>query len=146
MLDEALTFLQARSLSFEILLVDDCSQDRTAALALEYQLRMQAEKGNRIRVIRLLKNQGKGFAVKVGMLSASGRHRLMVDADGATKFSDLALLEEGLGGSDGGYDVAFGSRRHLAEGAKAKRTWYALRYSSFHLARKRVLVKNFLFS
>ena len=125
MLDEALTFLQPRSLSFEILLVDDCSQDKTAALALEYQ-RLNQGKGFAVKVIRLVKNQGKGFAVKVGMLSASGRWRLMVDADGATKFSDLALLEEGLGGKSegGGYDVAFGSRRHLAEGAKAKRTWY----------------------
>lgn len=42
-----------------------------------------------VKVVRLLRNKGKGFAVKVGMLSACGKRRLMVDADGATQFSDL---------------------------------------------------------
>jgi len=49
-----------------------------------------------VKVIRLLKNKGKGFAVKVGMLSACGKRRLMVDADGATQFSDLSMLEDAL--------------------------------------------------
>lgn len=76
-----------------------------------------------VKVIRLLKNHGKGFAVKVGMLSAGGRRRLMVDADGATQFDELRRLESALRGAYASssstdnfqtdsvkYDIAFGSR------------------------------------
>ncbi len=44
------------------------------------------------------KNRGKGGAVRAGMSIAQGERVLMVDADGATTFSDLdrvwAKLEE----------------------------------------------------
>jgi dolichyl-phosphate beta-glucosyltransferase len=35
------------------------------------------------------KNRGKGGAVKAGMSLAEGKYVLMVDADGATTFSEL---------------------------------------------------------
>merc|ERR1740123_2166364 len=97
MLDETLEVLNhdsRRGKSYEILIVDDCSQDATPTLVLK----MYASEN--IKVIRLLENQGKGFAVKVGMLSATGKLRLMVDADGATKFSELEKLERALEDSD----------------------------------------------
>lgn len=58
----------------EILVVDDGSGDDTAAIA-ERLLR------GRGRVLRLPSNQGKGAAVKAGMLAATGRFRLFLDAD-----------------------------------------------------------------
>jgi hypothetical protein len=53
------------------------------------------------------------MAVK-GMLAARGQICLMVDADGATKFSDLDTLEARLMKSEeNGYGIAIGSRAHL---------------------------------
>lgn len=38
----------------------------------------------------------QGSAVKAGMMIARGQHLLMADADGATRTSDLAQLEDAL--------------------------------------------------
>lgn len=43
-------------------------------------------------VVEYPKNRGKGGAVRAGVSVANGRYILMLDADGATKFSDLAKL------------------------------------------------------
>ena len=40
-------------------------------------------------VVEYPKNRGKGGAVRAGMSIAQGDRILMVDADGATTFSDL---------------------------------------------------------
>jgi len=50
-------------------------------------------------------------------LCASGKYILFVDADGATKFSDLDCLERELNKiiSKEGYGVAVGSRAHLVK-------------------------------
>ena len=49
------------------------------------------------------------------MLSASGKHILFADADGATKFSDLETLERELKKivNNDGFGVSVGSRAHL---------------------------------
>ena len=96
MLSEAFEYLQTAYLSddYEILLVDDGSDDDTAQIALDLAKQFKEKGGEAIRVIRLLKNRGKGGAVRHGMLHARGRRILFVDADGATTFSDLKLLEE----------------------------------------------------
>ncbi|CAD7961999.1 unnamed protein product [Amoebophrya sp. A25] len=116
MLDEALGFLKKQKGSYEVILVDDGSGDTTAKLVLDKYA------DEKVNVVRLKKNMGKGFAVKVGMLSAVGKRRLMVDADGATKFSDLAGLQEKIDSNK--YQIAFGSRHHLSSDASVKRAWY----------------------
>jgi len=77
-------------------------------------------------VLRLFRNNGKGGAVRKGMVRARGRYLLMADADGATKASDLGRLMAELQKVErDGLGIAVGSRAHLeeAEGdAKAKRT------------------------
>ena len=62
-------------------------------VALEYSNKYSTD---RVRVLTLAKNRGKGGAVRLGMLSARGRKCLFADADGATKFTDLQKLEESL--------------------------------------------------
>jgi len=83
----------------EILVVDDGSADATAEVA-------RAASGA-VRVLRHEPNRGKGYAVRRGMLAASGARRLLTDADLSTPIEDLALLEAAL---DAGSDVAIGSR------------------------------------
>ena len=45
-----------------------------------------------LKVVEYEVNKGKGGAVKIGMMIARGEYALMVDADGATRFSDIEIL------------------------------------------------------
>ncbi len=83
----------------EIVVVDDGSGDATAAEA--------AAAG--ARVVTLATNQGKGAAVRAGMLSARGRSVAFVDADLAYPPEQLLSL---LAEVEAGWDVVVGSRRH----------------------------------
>jgi dolichyl-phosphate beta-glucosyltransferase len=93
-------FCSGRGQAFEIVVVDDGSQDRTAEVAA-------AAGGPQTRVLRTATNRGKGHAVRAGMLAARGERRLMTDADLSTPIDELAALEAALAA---GADVAIGSR------------------------------------
>jgi dolichyl-phosphate beta-glucosyltransferase len=94
-------FLNRRE-AFEIIVVDDGSIDGTTALVE----RVASELAG-IRLIRLAQNQGKGFAVRSGVVNARGQMVLFADADGATPAIEIERLEAAL--ADGS-DVAIGSR------------------------------------
>jgi dolichyl-phosphate beta-glucosyltransferase len=95
---EAITaYLGRRGLSYELLVVDDGSQDDTAALAQQ----------TGARLIWLPRNTGKGAAVRAGMQAARGTLRLFADADGATPIQELERLEAAI---KDGADLAIGSR------------------------------------
>ncbi|PLW06922.1 hypothetical protein PCASD_18691 [Puccinia coronata f. sp. avenae] len=86
--------------SYELLIIDDGSSDRTVhtalQLSIQHALRTNHHPDTEIRVISLGKNRGKGGAVKHGILHARGELILFVDADGATKFSELSKLMNSL--------------------------------------------------
>ena len=67
MLDECLEFLKKRSSSYEVIIVDDGSSDKTSETGLKYVERWGSDK---VRVLSLAKNRGKGGAVRMGMLRA----------------------------------------------------------------------------
>ncbi|NWG01100.1 MAG: glycosyltransferase family 2 protein [Thermoanaerobaculaceae bacterium] len=84
----------------EILVVDDGSQDATAATVE----RFVAPPGIAVRLLQLERNQGKGAAVRHGLAASRGRWVLLSDADLATPIEELATLEAA------GAPVAVGSR------------------------------------
>ncbi len=95
-------YLGQRGRPYEILVVDDGSQDDTAVIVERLQSQRQV-----IRLIRLPTNRGKGHAVRTGMQQAQGELRLMADADGATPIQELERLETAI---HNGADLAIGSR------------------------------------
>lgn len=84
----------------ELLVVDDGSTDGTAAQA-------ESTLGGAGRVLRE-PHRGKGGAVRVGMLAASGRFRIFLDVDLATPVEFVAPCVDEL---RQGADVVIGSRR-----------------------------------
>jgi len=95
-------FLDRDGRRAEVIVVDDGSTDDTSQVVR----RWEAE-DNRIRLIRLPQNRGKGYAVRTGVVNAAGRLVLFADADGATPFDELTRLESQL---STGARVAIGSR------------------------------------
>lgn len=101
--------------SYELLIVDDGSKDGTSGLALDFA---KENSGIEVRVVTLENNQGKGGAVKHGMLHGRGRRLLMVDADGASRFEDLELLWKAMDElvpKEDDLVIAIGSRAHLVK-------------------------------
>ena len=45
-----------------------------------------------LRIIKNMKNKGKGFSVKRGFLSARGRYMLFLDADLSTPIEEIEKL------------------------------------------------------
>ena len=135
MMNEAIAYLTDRrnsqpKFTWEVIVVDDHSNDATYDLATTFNT-----SATPVYAIRLRKNAGKGGAVRVGALHAVGEKILMVDADGATRFSDIEKLEKQYDPS-AGVDVVFGSREHLTRTADVQKRHpvrKALMYM-FHLA------------
>ena len=103
--------------TFEIIVVDDGSNDATAATAASIGAQLFPE--NNLVVVRLPKNRGKGGAVKEGVLRSRGAYVLLADADGATDIRDHATLEARALAGD--CAVVCGSRAHLVDTAVVAR-------------------------
>jgi dolichyl-phosphate beta-glucosyltransferase len=99
-LDRVLEWLDRQGLEFrELIVVDDGSSDRTAAIA---------EGRGGVRVLRNPGNRGKGYAVRNGMLEAGGEWVLYSDADLSAPIEDADLLYQAAATS--GSPIAIGSR------------------------------------
>ncbi|KAL3898724.1 MAG: hypothetical protein SGCHY_002542 [Lobulomycetales sp.] len=117
MLAETLNHLLTQSYTWEIILVDDGSCDDTINVACKFAKSNNLSLDQDLRILKAEANRGKGGAVALGMQCARGEYLLFVDADGATRFSDLDTLVKRLQGAQDkdGYGVAVGSRAHMVK-------------------------------
>ncbi|KIN04519.1 glycosyltransferase family 2 protein [Oidiodendron maius Zn] len=120
---------------YEILIVNDGSKDKTVDIALAFSRKYGLH--DILRICTLERNRGKGGAVTHGFRHVRGAYAIFVDADGASKFEDLAKLVQGCDemSDQFGRGIAVGSRAHLV-GSEAVVKRSALRNSlmhSFHL-------------
>jgi dolichyl-phosphate beta-glucosyltransferase len=98
-------YLAGKRYSFEIIVVDDGSRDKTVEIAKKL-------KDRRMRIISYGGNRGKGYAVKTGMLAAKYPFALLSDADLSTPIEEL----DSFMGYVNRYDIIIGSR--VIEGHK----------------------------
>ncbi len=99
-LKNALEFFDSKSLSYEILVVDDGSSDRTIEVVSKFE-------SPNLKLIAQPKNKGKGAAVTRGMLEANGKIRVFSDADFSTP---VAEIEKVITAMSLGTEVFIGSR------------------------------------
>jgi dolichyl-phosphate beta-glucosyltransferase len=120
-LAQILAYLKRQAYRSELIVADDGSTDRTAALVEELAAQRTELGGGKIGMrLLVLDHRGKGFAVRAGALAAHGEYVLLCDADLATPIEEWEKLYRKFAE---GYEVVIGSR----EGLGARRLgepWY----------------------
>lgn len=109
-------YLSSQDYSYEVLVVNDASTDRTAEVAQRFSETMK-----NVRLVSYDQNKGKGGAVKTGMLEARGTYRLFTDADNSTSIDHF---EKMLPHFKAGYDVVICSRDLKESVLSPPQPWY----------------------
>jgi dolichyl-phosphate beta-glucosyltransferase len=97
------SYLFTRGEEFEIIVVDDGSQDGTVAAVQEWQDSTDV----RVKLLANQTNRGKGFSVRRGVLESCGRYVIFIDADLPY---ELDAIDDFLDALRSGHDLAVGSR------------------------------------
>ena len=97
----------------EIIVVDDCSRDRTPAI-------VAAEPG--VTLYRMATNGGKGRAVRAGIGQATGDYLIVQDADLEYDPNDYIPMLRAL--LEGPTDAVYGSR-YMGKGKHPNQSWTA---------------------
>ena len=74
--------LQRISLEYEIIVIDDCSRDKSAEIS----------RNQHIKVYSLKEHIGKGYALRAGFSKAKGEIIVTIDSDGSNRPEELPLL------------------------------------------------------
>jgi len=110
-LEDVAKYLSQQDYSWEVLIVNDGSTDKTNQVVQDF-----CQSHPNFKLIDNKENKGKGGVVKQGMLEAKGRWRLFMDADNSTPISEI----EKLWPYAKDYDIIIGSR-YIKEGAIKKK-------------------------
>jgi dolichyl-phosphate beta-glucosyltransferase len=130
-----LDYCRSTRRSVELIVVDDGSRDGTSSVVEHL-----GDEYPELRLIRLAQNQGKGYAVRSGVVNARGKLILFADADGATSLDELSRLEQALAA---GADVAIGSRElDTAAVRVTARLYRRLIGRAFHLLVETLTVRS----
>jgi dolichyl-phosphate beta-glucosyltransferase len=101
-INEIFDYLSKKNFSFEVIVVNDGSKDKTSDVVRELMKKYQ-----NLTLIENKENKGKGWVVRQGMMKAKGKLRLFTDADNSTPISEI---EKFLIEFEKGADIVIGSR------------------------------------
>jgi glycosyltransferase involved in cell wall biosynthesis len=93
----------------EVIFVDDGSKDTTAQMIKATKSTLEKTLRAKIKLISYSQNQGKGYAVKQGMLASNADYSLFFDADMSTPLSEL---EKFIPFIKKGTDAIIGTRKN----------------------------------
>lgn len=99
------SYLETKSYTWEIILVDDGSSDKTYKMLLDI---LAKDTQKKVHITKNEKNMGKGYAVKNGILSARGDIVLFTDIDLSVPIS---YIDAFISKISEGYDAVIGSRK-----------------------------------
>jgi dolichyl-phosphate beta-glucosyltransferase len=116
-LERVLEYLAQQGYTFEVIVVDDVSQDATADVVARFQQRTP-----QLRLVQRTAQPGKGAAVQAGMLAAKGRWVVFSDADLSTPIEEVEKLLVAV--EREGYDAAIGSRGLPQSDLRVRQPWY----------------------
>ncbi len=122
-LQKVYDYLSKASYQSEVLVVDDGSPDATFEVITKTVESFPDSTVVTFKPLRLAQNQGKGGAVKTGMLTAEGDIRIFTDADLSTPVYEVEKVLKVI--ENGGAEVVIGSR--ALEGralVKKHQPWY----------------------
>lgn len=129
-------WLREQDRRFEVVVVDDGSRDQTGTLVDDLRAEL-----TELRLIRLARNHGKGYAVRAGVLNARSDLILFTDADLATPIEELPRLEAPL---REGAAVAIGSREMPSDDVRVLARPYRRAIGrSFHALVELLTVRGF---
>jgi glycosyltransferase involved in cell wall biosynthesis/O-antigen/teichoic acid export membrane protein len=100
---ECVRVLSSTGFSFEILAVSDGSTDHSEEQLVGFDPTL-------VRLLQLEGNQGKGTALRMGLLEGRGRYLGFIDSDGDLSANLLNEFAKVI--NDEGPDIALGSKRH----------------------------------
>ncbi len=110
------SFLEKRDYDFEIIVIDDGSNDNTLNLLTKF-----SKKVSKIIILKNDTNRGKGYSVKRGILKSKGDAILFTDADLSTPIEETDKL---IGWIKNGYQIAIGSRDLPDSQIEKHQVWY----------------------
>lgn len=105
----------------EIIVVDDCSTDGTREVLKDFEQTLAAKN---VRIVFKEKNEGKGSAIKAGLLKAGGDIIIIQDADLEYNPEDFKKILEPI--LKGRADVVYGSRILSGDAKRVLYIWHFL--------------------
>ncbi len=111
-LKSILSFLSPKTYTWEVIVVDDGSKDKTSTIVKSF-------KKQRVRLISFAENKGKGAAIRAGVKKSRGEFIIFSDADLSVPIENIDKLLLELTKSD----VAIGSRRIKGSKILVHQSW-----------------------
>lgn len=102
-LESLRSYMMVRPEQYEIIVVDDGSQDKTVACVQEWQKKSETN----LQLLSNQENRGKGFSIRHGVMESRGRYVIFIDADLPY---ELDAIDGFLNALRNGFDLAVGSR------------------------------------